>query len=251
MINVFVLATVALLFGVRRLFENQGRDTEILILLGIGLVTVAAVMGALGDVKLGPTSLGALLIFAVYVAGMRMVYQTSRAGAAAAAGDDDAGPKGSARNAWIGFGISVAVVIVAGRFLALSADRIAEISGIGASFVGVLLVSIVTTLPEGSVTVAAALRRSYGIVIGNVYGSNAFNVSIIFFSDFFHDGPLLRAMEQAHFVAAGSALALMIMGYLILMSCRSQAMVLGRILTPAIPVVYVAALYAVFVLSKG
>ena len=124
MINVFVLGVAALAFGVRNLFENQGRDTQILILLGIGMVVLAVVMGALGDVKLGPTSLGGLLLIAAYVAGMRAVYKSGRTEMHAA---DIPSPKGSARNAWIGFGISVAVVIVAGRFLAASADSIAEI----------------------------------------------------------------------------------------------------------------------------
>jgi hypothetical protein len=84
-----------------------------------------------------------------------------------------------------------------------------------------------------------------------VYGSNAFNVSIIFFSDLFYDrGPLLGAMEPAHFVAAAGALVLMSMGFFILRNCQSQALGLARVLTPAIPVVYIGALYVVFVLSQ-
>jgi cation:H+ antiporter len=38
MINVFVLGVVALMFGMRNLFASQGRDTQILVLLGIGMV---------------------------------------------------------------------------------------------------------------------------------------------------------------------------------------------------------------------
>lgn len=248
MINVFVLGVVALMFGVRRLFENQGRDTQILVLLGIGLVVLAMVMGATGDVKLGPTSLGGLLLLIAYIAGMRAVYKAGRTQTQA---QDSPSPRGSARNAWIGFGISALVVIVAGRFLAASADSIAEFTGISASFIGVLLVAIVTTLPEGSVTVAAGFRKSYGIVIGNVYGSCAFNVAIFFFSDLFHTkGPLLRTMEGAHFAAATAALVLMGMGYLIIRGCQSPALTWARMLTPAIPVVYLGALYLVFVLAQ-
>jgi cation:H+ antiporter len=248
MVNVFVIALVALAFGVANLFGSQGRDTQILVLLGIGLVAIAAVMGAAGDVKLGPTSLGGLLLFVVYIAGMRAVYKAGRTEMHA---QDIPGPTGSARNAWIGFGISVLVVIVAGRFLAASADSIAEISGISASFIGVLLVAIVTTLPEGAVTVTAAFRKSYGIVVGNVYGSCAFNVFIFSISDLFYTkGPLLRTMESAHYAAAAAALVLMGMGYLIIRGCQSPALGWARKLTPAIPVVYVGALYFVFVLGQ-
>lgn len=248
MINVFVLGVVALMFGMRNLFQNQGRDTQILVLLGIGMVTLAMLLGASGDVKLGPTSLGGLILIVAYFAGMRAVYKAGRTEMHAG---DIPKPTGSARNAWIGFGISVAVVIVAGRYLASSADSIAEFSGISKSFIGVLLVSMVTTLPEASVTIAATLRKSYGIVIGNVYGSNAFNVSIVFFADLFHvEGPMLRSMAATHYVAAAAALGLMAMGYVILRSCQTQTMTWGRVLTPAIPAVYVGALYLVFTLGQ-
>jgi len=249
MINVFVLAVVALIFGITHLFGNQGRDTQILILLGLVLVALAAAMGLSGDLKLGPTSLGGILILIVYIAGMRAVYRAGRTQMQAA---DIPPPAGSARGAWIGFGISVAVVIIAGRFLAGSADKIAEISGISASFIGVLLVSIVTTLPEASVTVTAALRKSYGIAMGNVYGSNAFNVTIFSLSDLFYPGrPLLGEMQGAHFAAAAGALLLMIMGYVVWRACQSTALRSARILTPAIPVVWVIALYVVFRMAQA
>jgi cation:H+ antiporter len=250
MINIFVIGLVGLMFGIRNIFGHQGSDTQVLVKVAIGLVALATAMAVTGDLKLGPASLGGLLIAIAYIFGMRAVYNAGRADAAAAAAEDPS-PKGSPRNAWIGFGIASLVVIIAGRFLAASADTIAELSGISASFIGVLLVSIVTTLPEGSVTVAAAFRKSYGIAIGNVYGSCAFNVFIVTFADMFHDGPLLRAMENAHFVAAGAALILMSMGFLIVRDCQTHALRLGRVLTPAIPLVYVVALYFVFMLARG
>jgi cation:H+ antiporter len=250
MINVFVLASVALVFGVQNLFGGQGRATEILMLTGLALVALALGLGAFGDIEvLGPTSVGGLLIGAVYVYGMRRVYLAGREGAEDEAGD---APRPSARNPLIGFFGSAVVVIIAGRYLASSADAIAEASGISASFIGVLLVSIVTTLPEGSVTVAASLRRSYGIAMGNVYGSCAFNVTIVFIADFFHlRGPLLREMDAAHFAAAIAAFVLMGMGYLVFKSCQSRAFSAARVLVPAIPLVYVGALYLVYRLGQG
>jgi len=249
MINVFVLAIVALVFGVDKLFGAQGRDTELLILAGLVLVAMALFFGSFGDIKLvGWTSVGAVLIGVAYVYGMRLVY---KAGKTDMDLEDIRPPTGKARNAWIGFLVSVAVVIVAGRYLAASADALAEASGISASFIGVLLVSIVTTLPEGSVTVAASLRRSYGIAMGNVYGSCAFNITIISIADLFYtEGPLLRAMDGAHFAAALAALVLMSMGYAVYRLCRSNALAPARLVTSAIPVLYVGSLFAVFVLGQ-
>jgi cation:H+ antiporter len=249
MINVFILATVALAFGVTNVFGNRGRGTQILILLGIGLVLLAALVGAWGDFKLGPASVGGLAIAAAYLYGMRRVYTAGRSDMDL---EDISAPTGSARGAWIGFGFSVLVVMVAGRYLAASAESIADISGISASFIGVLLVSIVTTLPETSVTVTAALRKSYGIALGNVYGSNAFNVTILALSDLFHArGPLLGEMQGAHFGAAGGALLLMGMALLAWKACQSRALKRARMLASAIPVAWVAAMYLVFILAHG
>ena len=254
MMNVVVMGIVALMFGVRNVWATDSRDIPILMLVGIGLVALTAAMGASGDVKLGPASLGGLLIAVAYIAGMNAVYKAGRTdtGTDTDAGTDEgSGSKGNARRAWIGFGIAALVVIVAARYLASSADSIAELTGISASFIGVLLVSFVTTLPEGSVTIAAALRKSYGIVVGNVYGSCAFNVFILSISDLFYPaGPLAAAMGKEHFAAAAAAFGLMGIGYLIMRSTRSPSMAWGRGLTLAIPMIYVVALYVVFTLGQ-
>lgn len=251
MINIFVLAVVALVFGVHNLFGKQGRDTELLIFTGLALVAAAIFFGSFGDIKLvGWTSVGAILIGVGYVYGMRLVYKAGQTDMDIE--DIQAPTTASARKAWTGFLTSAAVVIVAGRFLAGSADAIAEASGISASFIGVLLVSIVTTLPEGSVTVAASLRRSYGIAMGNVYGSCAFNITIIAIADLFYtEGPLLRAMEGAHFAAAIAALALMAMGYWVFRLCRSDSLPQARLVAAVIPVVYVGALFVVYTLGQS
>jgi cation:H+ antiporter len=250
MINLFVISIVALLFGIRNIFGHQAKGTQILVKVGLGLVVLSAVVAFSGDASLGPSSLGGVLIAIAYIVGMRWVYNAGRAEAESAAAENPA-PKGSARNDWIGFGIASLVVIIAGRFLAASADTIAELSGISASFIGVLLVSIVTTLPEGSVTIAAAFRKSYGIAIGNVYGSCAFNVFIITIADLFNRTPLLRAMEGAHYVAATGAFILMGLGLLVIRDSRSSTLRLGQIVTPAIPVLYVIMLFWVYHLAKG
>jgi cation:H+ antiporter len=248
MLNLFVLGLAAVSFGVGKVFGNQGNDTRLLILTGVALVAVALAFGVVGDVKLGPTSLAALVIFGGYIMGMRLVYKAGRTDMDL---EDIPPVRGSARNAWIGFGACVLVVIIAGRFLASSADAIAEASGISASFVGVLLVSIVTTLPEGSVTMAACFRKSYGIAMGNVYGSCAFNVTIISIADLFHDGPLLGAMEPAHFAAGAAAFVLMGMGFLIFRGSQAaQISAAARGLAYFMPGIYVAALYLVFTLGQ-
>lgn len=253
MINIFVISLVAIVFGIRNLFGDQPKDTQTLVVVAVLLGIVAFVFGALRDWALGPTSAGAVVIAIGYVVGMKLVYNAGSEARAAAAAEDngDAGEQTvSASRVWTGFFLAAAVVLGAAYFLALSADGIAEATGLGRSFIGVLLVSIVTTLPEASVTVTAAMRRSYGLVIGNIYGSCAFNLFIIPIAGLaFAGGPLLAEMEPAHFVAAGAAVGLMISGFLIIRSFQTAALSGLWRLTYALPPAYVAALFFVFRLS--
>ena len=253
MINIFTISMVAIVFGVRNLFGGQPMDTQRLVLVAVALGVIAFAFGWSGDWGLGPTSVGAVVIAAGYVVGMKLVYDAgsaARAEAAAEPAGDGGGGSGSAAKIWGGFFAAAAVVLVAAYFLALSADGIAEASGLGRSFIGVLLVSIVTTLPEATVTVTAALRKSYGLVIGNIYGSCAFNLFVIPIAGlFFAGGPLLREMTDAHFVAAGFAVGLMAAGFLIIRSFKTAALAPLRYLTFLLPPVYVAGLFFVYRLS--
>ncbi len=254
MINIFTISLVGIVFGISNLFGNQPKDTQTLVAVAIALGIVAFAFGWTGDRGIGPTSAGALVIAVVYVVGMKLVYNAGAAGREAGATDADEADEETSRGAarvWIGFLTAAFVVLAAAYFLALSADGIAEATGLGRSFIGVLLVSIVTTLPEASVTVAAALRKSYGLVIGNIYGSCAFNLFVIPIAGlFFAGGPLLGEVEDSHKVAAGAAVLLMAAGFLIIRSFKTAALAPFRYLTFAVPPAYIVALYFVFTLSQ-
>jgi len=99
--------------------------------------------------------------------------------------------------------------MVAGAFLAISADAIAEAAGLSDSFVGVLPVATATSLPE-LVTVLAALRiGAYDLVAGNLLGSNLFNMVVLAVDDLaYREGPLLATASN---ILAAPAVIAMIM----------------------------------------
>lgn len=63
-----------------------------------------------------------------------------------------------------------------GHLIVSSAVGIATRLGASEAFIGLTLVAIGTSLPELATTVLAALRRESGIALGNVIGSNLFNL---------------------------------------------------------------------------
>ena len=60
-----------------------------------------------------------------------------------------------------------------------SAVVIAAKFGLSESVIGLTLVALGTSLPELATTVMAALRREAGVALGNVIGSNMFNLLAI------------------------------------------------------------------------
>jgi len=67
-------------------------------------------------------------------------------------------------------------LVFGGRQLVESATRVAEAMGVSDVVIGLTLVAVGTSLPELATTLVAAARRESGIAMGNVIGSNIFNL---------------------------------------------------------------------------
>lgn len=95
------------------------------------------------------------------------------------------------------FGLGILIVIASGMWLVSSASRIAELpfpgtdKVLGHTFAGTVLLAIATSLPEASVSIAAVLIGRIDMALGNVLGSNIFNLVLIPIADFFGDTPVL------------------------------------------------------------
>ncbi|PKL16520.1 MAG: sodium:proton exchanger [Spirochaetae bacterium HGW-Spirochaetae-5] len=70
----------------------------------------------------------------------------------------------------------VALLGTGGNLIVNSAVRVAEMLGISERVIGLTIVSIGTSLPELATSVVAAMKRNVDIAVGNIVGSNIFNV---------------------------------------------------------------------------
>lgn len=84
-----------------------------------------------------------------------------------------------ARRAYVGFALSVIGVFVLGVWLASLGDRIAVSTGLSRGFVGTLFLAAATSLPEAVVSLAAVRMGALDLAVGNVLGSNVFNIVIL------------------------------------------------------------------------
>lgn len=72
--------------------------------------------------------------------------------------------------------VGLALLLVSSRILVWGAEELARLMGVPELVIGLSVVAIGTSLPELAASVAAARRRENEIAVGNVIGSNMFNV---------------------------------------------------------------------------
>ena len=72
--------------------------------------------------------------------------------------------------------VGLVVLIASSRLLVWGAVNIAELMGISDLIIGLTIVALGTSLPELAASIAAARKGEHDIAIGNVIGSNMFNI---------------------------------------------------------------------------
>jgi cation:H+ antiporter len=99
------------------------------------------------------------------------------------------------------------ITIVAALFIPYFAEKIADQTGLGKSFVGTVFVAASTSLPEIAVSIAAVRFGSIDLAVGNLLGSNIFNVLILVIDDIFYiQGNLLKDASDIHLVSVFSCI---------------------------------------------
>jgi len=100
----------------------------------------------------------------------------------------------------IEFIICVFLIIASGTRLCTFGDVIAERTGLGRTWVGVLLIAAVTSLPELITTAScASLVNVPDMAVGIIFGSCVFNLMIIVLLDFFQGpGPIFLRAHRRH-----------------------------------------------------
>lgn len=72
--------------------------------------------------------------------------------------------------------VGLAILLISSRFLVWGSINIAKVMGVSDLVIGLTIVAIGTSLPELAASVMSALKKEPDIAIGNVIGSNMFNL---------------------------------------------------------------------------
>jgi len=145
------------------------------------LLTLFAVLGIVLNPRvtiLGISPISYLILIA-YAVGVFLLFHAERE----KTGGEGERPTLPLVKAVIGFFICGVVIVAAGFFLVRASKAISLSSNLSASFMGAILVAIVTSLPELSTSIGALRIGAYDMIVGNIFGSNMFNILTIFFAD--------------------------------------------------------------------
>jgi cation:H+ antiporter len=105
----------------------------------------------------------------------------------------------SLKKAFLFYGISASIIVIAGIWLAYIGDELAQNLAWQRNFVGSLFLGLVTTLPEITVSVAALYLGAKELAVANMLGSNLFNMSIIFINDaLYKKAHIFKVISENH-----------------------------------------------------
>jgi cation:H+ antiporter len=101
-----------------------------------------------------------------------------------------------------GYSINALVVIAAAVFLPFFGEGIAAHTGLGNALFGSLFIAGATSLPELVVSLAALRMGALDIAVGNLLGSNIFNMFILGIDDvFYREGSLFKSISSSHLLS--------------------------------------------------
>jgi cation:H+ antiporter len=254
--NMLILAAIGYLRPGGPVFRAATPNHAVTACLAIVLNAAAGIFVLTATDTTGwPVGAESVLLALGFLAGMRLVY-THRADGGTegpqAGAMGDMGPVSDLRSPVRRFGLATLAVLVAAPAFAWSANRIAELTGLGATFIGTWLVGLATSLPELVTTIAALRLGAVDLAIGNLFGSNAINMAIFIAMDVAHPGgSIFAVLDPAHAISALLAVVLMALG-LAAIVLRSE----GRrsLLEPGsalMLIVYLSGLWLLYAHSTG
>ncbi len=152
---------------------------------------------------------------------------------------------------WLKLLLCLAAIGYAGYFLSRYGDIIAEKTGMSASWVGLILLSTATSLPELVTGISAVtVAKAPDIAVGDVLGSTVFNLVILVLLDALHRRETLYSRAaQGHILSAAlGTILIAFAGFSLLLDHAGMSPAWGHvgIYSPFIVLVYLVAMRAVY-----
>ena len=211
-INTFViLGLTALVYPIASQKRSRDFDIPMSIIAGLFVLVFVAVQLPFGEDGKGVGRIGGVILLLLFC---YFLYNTFRH--AKDHPEDNELTNEGVKELTIGKALGLILVgfiglIVGGELIVKSAVDIATRMGVSEAIIGLTIVALGTSLPELATSVIAAAKHNSDIAIGNVFGSNIFNVFFVLAtSSIVRPLPAYEGIElDALMAAAGSIIVWM------------------------------------------
>lgn len=214
-VNLVILAIADAVSGRRALTSVQGSAGLMLQgVLGVLLMGIATVPTIAGDRLWLGAGVSSWLMLGVYLTSVYLIAHSNAPKAwQASANSGKEKSESAGKYAQVSMRSLVArtvfaslFILGAGFLLARTGESLAQQTGLGTGFFGLVLLAFATSLPEWSTVIAAVRLRRYEMAVADIFGTNLFNVTIVAIVDLLHPGgPVL--LETGPLAAFGAFLA--------------------------------------------
>ena len=143
----------------------------------------------------------------------------------------------------IAFAVAAAVVWYAGARLAYLADILSDRLHLAKSLVGLLFLSLATSLPEVATTLTGAIQQNSDLVLNNLFGGIALQTAILAMSDFWSRSAITSYPRKANHALEAMLVVLLLSIVLIFIHLGERVEIVGVGLGAlAVAVVYAGAI---------
>ena len=210
--NMLLLAVLDLTHRSQRILRKAAMRHALTGSLAVMMIAlVLYFMSANIKIQFGPIGLDSLIIIAAYVFALRLIAGDSKPKKAKPVEVPANIPK-----LWVGilgFLAAAGALVIITPYMVGASIEIAEITGLGTTFIGTTLVALVTSLPETVTTIAAIRLGASDMAIGNLFGSNMFNMLALGLTDLFYtQGSFLGAIDPIFMLVGLFGLLMTIIG---------------------------------------
>ena len=180
--NVTIIALIQIIFRKNSLFRNNSKNDLFPLLFSFLMILLFSSSLLISfRVRILNVGISSILIFVIYIIFLHHIFKNRKV--------ENAGTNYREENlkqAVISFSISAIIIIAVGFYLPIVGKELATKMGWTDSFVGVIFLAFVTSFPELIVSITAARIGAFEMLLGNIAGSNLFNIGIIFVIDIFY-----------------------------------------------------------------
>ncbi len=145
-----------------------------------------------------------LMLLVIYVIAIRSIFLYERGLPVSGDSKTISSPSGrdSLRRALLIYSVHALIVICAALLLPYFGEGIAQKTGLSDSFFGTVFLAITTSLPELVISISAVRIGSLDMAMGNLLGSNVFNIGVLALIDMFYTaGPLYADISARHMIS--------------------------------------------------